>query len=92
MDIYRVPSMSLLVYLTCVSGCNYLSDLRFLHCRERAKLAKEISKIPTAAAALWEWNDALVYLVDKAPCHSAAVAKRKLVELLSGSEISELDV
>lgn len=72
----------LIEWMASGMGCAYLSDLRFLQDDERERLAKAIEKYPSNVASLWEWNDALAYLVDATPEKTTEEAQNRLVELL----------
>ncbi|MBO1683435.1 hypothetical protein HJV15_12390 [[Clostridium] scindens] len=78
--------MSLLDALQQKACCSHLSDLRFLNRPEQARLAREIEQIPTSAASLFEWNDALAYLVNGPPQDTPEAARERLTCLLGHPE------
>ena len=80
--------MALLDDLAVQLHCQYLSDLRFLAVEERRSLADVIGRIPYTAGSLWEWNDALDYLVGAAPEQTVEAAKRCLLAHLRFSKKS----
>lgn len=90
MDMCNSSSMSLLVYLTCIAGCDFLSDLRFLDFPKKLRLAAEVGRIPVSAGNLREWNDMLTYLGETEPRHSRDEAKEILVDILSGHQSHKL--
>lgn len=83
MHIEEDMHFSLLDYLAYQSGRTCLSDLRSLGILERRRLAREVEKIPTKAAAVREWNDALSYLTGASPEPSAESAREKLIIFLT---------
>ncbi len=74
--------VGLLEYMAHRTGCEYLSDLRYLSCWEQVRLSREVSRIPAAAFPLETWNDALAYLTSLPPATQAALAKEKLIQNL----------
>lgn len=72
----------LLDYLSAKMNCAYISELRFLPHEERKGLIREIYSIPSRAFSLWEWNDALEYLVNEGARPSAEEAKSELLRML----------
>ncbi len=68
--------------LAAEMGCEYVSDLHFLSCCQRVRLAGKVERIPADAAALFEWNDALYYLARGRPERTAQAAKERLLALL----------
>lgn len=77
------PRLPLLDYLTYRMECMYISNLRFLNKLEIRRLIKEIEEIPADACSLWEWNDALCYLVHQnVPEKIVESAREKLIYLL----------
>lgn len=77
------PRLPLLDYLTYRMECMYISNLRFLNRLEIRRLIKEIEEIPADACSLWEWNDALCYLVHQnLPEKTPESAHTKLISLL----------
>ena len=66
------------------TGCQYLSDLRYLSDEGRARAAQRIHEIPPEAAALAEWNDALAYLAGGQPVQTAQLARERLLLHLMG--------
>lgn len=79
----RSKRMSLLDAISIQMGCKYLSDLRFLDGGQRTALAWKLEKIPPDYAGLFEWNDALEYLVGAPPCDNREAAKTQLMMLLT---------
>lgn len=77
--------LSLVDMLAQELGCQYLSDLSFLEDAQRTYLARIIQDTPLDAASLFEWNDALAYLVESPPEHDASSAKQKLLSSLLSS-------
>lgn len=75
--------MDLLDALTLQADCDYLSDLKHLNDWQKIRLARELAKVPTDAAALKEWNDALEYLTGAQPCANAEQARAALIAGLS---------
>lgn len=74
--------VSLLEVLACRMGCEYVSDLRFLPCGGRERLALEVERIQPQEATLLEWNDALSYLTGAGPEETAERARASLAALL----------
>ena len=75
--------LPLLDYLAHRMDCTYISNLRFLNKLELRRLIKEIEEITVGAYSLWEWNDALCYLVHQnVPEKIAESAREKLIYLL----------
>lgn len=64
-------------------GCQYLSDLGFLQGSQLAYLADIIKGIPADAVSLFEWNDALAYLVEAPPAQDSATARSQLLHALT---------
>ena len=73
----------LLQALARMTGCMYLSDLRFLSPEQRRYLAQKLERMTPREEDVWEWNDALDYLTGAPPEHTARAAKDRLVHLLS---------
>lgn len=78
-----VFEMELLDALLLMAGCRNLSDLRYLDGWQRAYLARRLGKIPPYAAALKEWNDALMYLSREPPQETVEAARDRLIQSLS---------
>lgn len=70
---------SLLETLSQRAGCTYLSDLRLMP--YRGFLPQVLPDIPPDTFTLWDWNDAVEYLLH-VPAHfeSGAQAKQFLLE------------
>lgn len=77
-----VFEMDLLDVLSLIAGCRNLSDLRCLDNWQRVHLARALEKIPTRAASLAEWNDALAYLARDSPQETAEAARDRLIQSL----------
>ena len=75
--------MPLLEKLAARMNCEFISDLHYLPNWQRFRLAREIERIPCGSATLWEWNDALSYLVSCEPERSAEEAKTRLLSQLT---------
>jgi len=76
-------AVELLEYLAQRTGCNYLSDLRYLSQWEQFRLSREIARIPAEAFSLAVWNDALAYLAGLPPEPCASDAREALIQSLS---------
>lgn len=76
-------TLPLLEYLSYRAGCAYLSDLRYISCWQRARLARVLEEIPAEAAGLRTWNDALDYLAQTGPEQTAEDARARLIAALS---------
>ena len=75
--------MSLLDVMAIRFQCDYLSDLKYLNNFERLQLAEEIQRVSARDEDLWNWNDALEYLVgSKMACSNAEQAKAALIAAL----------
>jgi len=61
------------------TGCQYLSDLRFLSDEGKRQAAQWIHDTPPEAAALAEWNDALAYLTGEPPVQTVQLAREQLL-------------
>ena len=66
------------------TGCQYLSDLRFLSEEGKKRAAQWIHDTPPEAAPLAEWNDALAYLAGGQPAQNAQLARERLLAHLIG--------
>ena len=73
---------SLLDLLAIQMKCECLSDLRLLNPGQRKYLAQKLDQLIPREEDLWDWNDALVYLIDTKPEDTAAAAKEKLIDFL----------
>ena len=79
--------MSLLDLIAVQMNCMYLSDLQYLSREEREHLAEKLKKIPAAAEALRQWNDALQDLTgEREPKQTAQEAQAALVAGLTAPE------
>lgn len=76
-------TLPLLEFLQYQAGCVYLSDLRYISCWQRARLARVLEEIPAEAAGLRTWNDALDYLAQTGPEQTAEDARARLIAALS---------
>ena len=83
MDRNNALTLPLLDYLAYRAGCTYLSDLRYISCWQRARLARVLEEIPAEAAGLRTWNDALDYLAQTGPEQTAEDARARLIAALS---------
>lgn len=63
-------------------GCGYLSDLKYLDEARRAELARLLDAMPSDAAPLQQWNDALSYLTAQPGANSRAEARERLLAAL----------
>lgn len=63
-------------------GCEYLSDLRYIDGLQRARLSRQLEKVPDSAVSLREWNDALEYLTGQPPEPTPEAAKARLLQTL----------
>ena len=80
MNMGCLPEVSLLDALAMMSRCMYLSDLRNLSQFDRTRLARKLETLPSDAASLDEWNDALEYLAkDYSPRTRAEEARAALI-------------
>ena len=75
-------TLPLLDFLAYKAGCQYLSDLPYSGEWQRARLARELERVPAEAAALLEWNDALAYLSQAPPEKTAQAARERLIAAL----------
>ena len=75
--------IDLLDALSIQADCRYLSDLKYLDEWQRMRLARELERVPSDAADLKEWNDALQYLSRDAPQKTAEAARERLIQSLS---------
>lgn len=74
--------LSLLDALSMQADCLYLSDLKHLDGWQRSRLARALERVPSAAADLAEWNDALSYLSNAPPQATAEAAREELIQAL----------
>ena len=74
----------LLEYLAYISGSKYLSDLHYLDGTGRNRIAQALENISSESVSLWEWNDALKYLVEADPDASPSAARELLIEQMRG--------
>lgn len=74
----------LLEYLAYISGSKYLSDLHYLDGTGRNRIAQALENISSESVSLWEWNDALKYLVEAGPAASPSAARELLIEQMRG--------
>ena len=73
----------LLEVLASRAQCAYLSDLPL--CRRQRLTRQDIASLPEDAYSLWEWNDALGYLLGEGnACLSACEARDCLMGHLPG--------
>jgi hypothetical protein len=75
--------VSLLDILRVYASCAYVSDLRELSGPQRMNLARKLGKLLPESISLWQWNDALLYLVGNPPAESALAARTRLLSWLS---------
>lgn len=75
-------SLSLLDEAAACMGCQYLSDLHYLTPYQRCVLATQLECFDAGQYSLFEWNDALEYLVQEKAEASAASARTKLLNAL----------
>lgn len=59
MPTHTLPLLEILAELT---GCQYLSDLRFLNAAQKDLLARVVKSLSAAGFSLAEWNDAACYI------------------------------
>lgn len=78
-----VLSLPLLDFLAYRAGHTVLSDLHHMDALDRARMARALEVIPSEAASLKEWNDALEYLARLPPEETAQAARGRLMEWLS---------
>lgn len=78
-----VLELDLLDALSLLAGCGNLSNLRYLDSWQRIHLAHALERIPAHAAALSEWNEALVYFARDPPQETAESARERLIRTLS---------
>ena len=77
-----LPLIDILAYRM---GVEYLSDLRYLDPDGRERLAEAVAGIPTGAAPLGDWNDALVYLTGAGVEDTPETARAQLLRFLGRS-------
>lgn len=77
---------SLIDRLAARLHCVSVSDLRYLDHTQRTLLLHELRNIPAKDDDLFDWNDALDYLVDAPPEKTSAAAKERLIALLSAPQ------
>jgi hypothetical protein len=75
--------ISLLDILMVYASCTYMSDLHYLSGSQRMRLARKLGKLLPEAYSLWQWNDALTYLVDEPPVETALTARTRILSWLS---------
>ena len=75
-------TLPLLEFLAYKAGCQYLSDLPYAGGWQRARLVRELERMPAEAATLLEWNDALAYLSQAPPEKTAQAARERLIAAL----------
>ena len=78
-----LAGFSLLEVLSTSARCQYLSDLHSLSPWDRLHLAQAIEDIPSNAASLAQWNDALDYILGEPSQSSPQTARNRLRHLLS---------
>lgn len=78
--------MSLLDCLAYCVGCTMLSDLHHMTRLERSRLVHALEQMAPEDASLKDWNDALVYLTGASAEPTAAAARARLINSLSGSD------
>ena len=82
-------STSLVDILAQKAGCLMLSDLRYLSIKMRKQLAREVLSIQVEDFSLWEWNDALCYIVNASQARSSVDARTQLIKYLDPSQKTE---
>lgn len=76
--------LSLLDAMAIHVGCTYLSDLHYINEHQRLQLARALETVPAIDEDLFDWNDALAYILGvNTPCSSAKQAKYTLIAALS---------
>lgn len=80
----QISEIALVDYLAAKAGCMYVSDLHFLSQTDCFRLSREVERLPSESASLFEWNDALEYIVGAAPELTPEAAREKLMNCLGG--------
>ena len=77
------PQISLLEYFLMQARPMLLSDLQILTAVERSRLLQALETLPAESFPLWEWNDAIAYLVHGTPAPTPQAAKEQLISAWS---------
>lgn len=74
--------LPLLEFLAYRARCVYLSDLHDASSWQKARLVRELERMPAEAVTLRKWNDTLAYLSQAPPEKTAQAARERLIAAL----------